>query len=282
MNWQLKCLAFHLLDKAPFGHVAHAALQRYLTGRYFQRVTELLTPEFHLANFRALPPGAIALEFGCGRNLLTSLLLSHAGAGRVHAYDLARLATAEQINHVIEQLRGLLPGDWPAIRSLDDLDRLYRIAYRAPADVRATGLPDRSVDFACSTATMEHIPEAEIRAILIECARICTPHARLSFIIDYHDHYGRADRNISLWNFYRYSNLQWRKFNPGNHYQNRLRHSDHEKIMTNLGFRICAAERVIPDWSEAHLARVPICQDFAHYSRSDLLTAKGKFALALP
>src|ERR1043165_9197289 len=103
MNWRLKCAAFHLIDKLPGGNFAHGAFQRHLTGRYFQRVTaaELATPRLHVEHFKALGPGAIALEFGCGRNLLTSLMLSHAGAGRVYAYDLSRLATVEQVNQII-------------------------------------------------------------------------------------------------------------------------------------------------------------------------------------
>lgn len=284
MNWRLKCVAFHLLDKLPFGQVAHGAFQRLVTKRYFQRITaaELATPELHLKHFRTLPAGAVALEFGCGRNLLTSLMLSHAGAGRVYAFDLVRLATIEQINGVIGQLRALLPGDWPPVASFEELNARYRIDYRAPADARATGLPDRSVDFICSTAVMEHVPEVELRAIMTECARICTANGKVSFLIDYHDHYGSADRNITMWNFYRYSDREWRKFNPDNHYQNRLRHSDYGRIFRDLGFGVQWAEGVIPDWGEAQLARVSPSPAFAHYSHDDLVTVSGKYVLTPP
>lgn len=284
MNWRLKCLAFHVLGRVPFGQAAHRAFQRLLTKRYFQRVTaaKLGTPELHLRHFRTLPAGAVALEFGCGRDLLTSLLLSHAGAERVYAYDLVRLATIEQINGVIGQLRTLLPGDWPPVSSFEELSTHYRIDYRAPADARATGLADGSVDFVCSSAVMEHVPEGEIRAIMKECARICTPRAKVSFLIDYHDHYASADRNITMWNFYRYTDRQWRKFNPGNHYQNRLRHSDYARIFADLGFAVSSSEGVIPDWGAAQLARVPLSPDFAHYSQDDLITLSGKYVLTPP
>ena len=284
MIWRLKCLAFHLLKAAPFGHRVLIVLQRYVTGRYFQRVgpKQLGTPGFHVEQFKTLPPGSVALEFGCGRNLLTSLMLSHVGAARIYAFDLQRLATVAQVNDVITQLRGLLSGEWPAIASFEDLNIIYRIDYRAPADARSTGLPERSVDFVCSTATLEHVPDDEIRAILVECRRICTPRARLSFLIDYHDHYGTADARITLWNFYQYSHAQWKKFNPAKHYQNRLRHSDHQRIFTELGFSVISAERVIPDWSAVHLEQVRVCDDFRGYSREDLITANGRFVLAPP
>jgi hypothetical protein len=206
-------------------------------------------------------------------------MLSHAGAGKVYALDLVRLATIEQVNGVIRQLKELVPGDWPAVGSFEDLERLYRIQYHAPGDARSTGLPDRSVDFICSTAVMEHIPEPEIRAILGECRRIATARARFSFIIDYHDHYGTADGEITLWNFYRYSEKEWRKFNPSNHYQNRLRHSDHERIFGELGLDTVKVQRIIPDWAEPSLKKVPVCDEFARYSRDDLLAASGKFLL---
>jgi hypothetical protein len=206
-------------------------------------------------------------------------MLSHAGAARVYAVDLVRLATVGQVNAVIAQLKELVPGEWPPIGSFEDLEKLYRIHYHAPGDARATGLPDRSVDFICSTAVMEHIPEPEIRAIMKECRRIASPRAVFSFIIDYHDHYGTADGKITLWNFYRYSHKQWRKFNPPNHYQNRLRHSDHERIFQDLGLEIVQAERTIPPWSEPSLKKVPVCEEFNRYSLEDLLTAGGKFLL---
>ena len=281
MDWRLKSLAFHVLSRLPFGSSVHGALQRHVTRRYFHTVTPaaLATPRFHVERFQALPSGSVALEFGAGRNLLTSLMLSHAGAARVYAIDLVRLATIEQVNGVIGQLKELVPGEWPAIASFDDLERLYRIHYQAPGDARATGLPDQSVDFICSTAVLEHIPEPDIRAILRECLRIASTQARFSFIIDYHDHYGTADSEITLWNFYRYSQKQWRKFNPPNHYQNRLRHSDHEHIFREFDLEIVEGERAIPSWAEPSLNRVSVCGEFARYSREDLLTAGGRFLL---
>ena len=71
-----------------------------------------------------------ALEFGSGSNLLTPLLLSAPGATEVLAYDVERLASVEQVNHVIRQLRGRVHGEWPEIAALDDLQRFYRISYR--------------------------------------------------------------------------------------------------------------------------------------------------------
>lgn len=281
MNWRLKCLAFHLLEIAPMGKNLHSILQKRVTGRYYQKLTpnELSAYSFHTENFMSFTPSGVALEFGAGRNLLTPLLLSRAGASRIHAFDLTRLATLEQVNDVILQLRNLLPGDWPTVASLEELLPAYRIQYHAPGDARNTGLADKSVDFVYSTSTLEHIPATEIRQILSECKRLLSPQGVMSFIIDYHDHFGTADRNITRWNFYRYSRRAWNKYNPSNHYQNRLRHSDHEALFAGMDLVVDLERRTIPDWAESELLRTAIAPDFARYSRQDLLTSNGHFIL---
>lgn len=281
MNWRLKCLAFHVLGKLPLGKAVHSTLQKIVTGRYFQTITPaaLAAYSFHVDNFRRLTPGGVALEFGAGRNLLTPLLLSHAGAAKVYAYDLTRLATLEQINDVIRKLQAHIPGTWADVKSFDDLAKRYRIEYRAPGDARHTELADGSVDFICSTSTLEHIPPPDIRAILVECKRLLSARGVMSFIIDYHDHYGTADSAITRWNFYRYDSRSWRKYNPSNHYQNRLRHSDHARAFAELGLAAEIDRRIVPDWASPELERSRIDAEFSHYSRDDLITSNGHFLL---
>lgn len=281
MNWRLKCLAFHLFEHVPGGRFIHSAAQRLITRRYFRELSEssLATPLHHVRQLVYLPPRPIVLEFGSGRNLLTPLLMSWTGASRIYTYDLHRLATLKQVNQMIQQLARLFPGRWPLLSSLLELENVYRIVYCAPSDVKNTGLSESTVDLICSTATNEHIPMADLTAILAECRRVACQHARFSFLIDYHDHFGSTDRNISKWNFYRYSDQEWVRFNPKRHYQNRLRHCDHEQLFREAGLHIRRSERIIPDWAERHLEQVPLSEQFAHYSRKDLITASGRFLL---
>ena len=274
MYWKLKCAAFHVLEHVPFRRTLLAMAQQRISGRYFQALTPevLSASEFHLANFR----GGVALEFGAGRNLLASLLLSNAGAERIHAYDLDRLATLEQVNAVIEQLRELKPGRWAPVQSFDDLLRIYRIDYRAPGDARHTGLPAGSVDFIYSTSTLEHIPPREIRAILAECVRVASPEAQMSFTIDYHDHYASADKSITRTNFYRYSDAMWRWFNPSMHYQSRLRHSDYARLFDELGLHTVRADARL---AQIDIDRQQISEQFRNYDDRDLAAMNGYFVL---
>jgi SAM-dependent methyltransferase len=278
VDWRLKCLAFHVLRYSP--RSIHGFLQRAVTRRYFLQLTddEFAAYRYHVDNFARLPAATRVLEFGAGSNLLTPLMLSAAGASKVLAYDLQRIATVAQVNHVIRRLRLRIPGVWPELVDLDrDLWRQYRIRYCAPADARHTGLAADSIDFFCSTSTLEHIPAPAIADILTECRRIASPHALFSFIIDYHDHYSTADARISRFNFYRYPPTIWRWLNPSNHYQNRLRHSDYLCIFNAQLLRPLEVRRVTVPVTE--LDRVTIGPEFAAYAPEDLASLNGFFLL---
>jgi len=270
MHWKLKCLAFHLLS-LPGGNLAYRFAQRNITKTYFTRLTpeRLRLYSLHVEHYRRSP--GVALEFGSGGELLAPLLLSAAGAPEILTYDVTSLANPARVNNIIRQLRQMQPGNWPEIESLADLWTRYRIRYLAPADVRATDLPDKSIDFVWSTSTLEHIPTDQIRAILAECKRIC--RGQMSFVIDYHDHYP----GVSPCHFYRYGARQWRWLNPAWHYQNRLRHGDFARLFSECGL----ATR---DDFRAELATGaqlgPLAADFRHYSPEDLMTMQGHFVLS--
>jgi hypothetical protein len=213
----------------------------------------------------------VALEFGAGGDLLAPLLLSAAGAEKIITCDITRLATTERVNNIIRQLRSMgVPGHWREIASFDELESIYRIQYLAPIDVTQTRLPAKSVNFVWSTSCLEHVPTAAIRPILVECMRVCS--GRMSFIIDYHDHYD----GVSRVNFYRFSERQWSWFNPAWHHQNRLRHVDFEQLFNDLKLSALVNERTnmaTPD------ELVPLSSSFQRYSREELLTLEGTFLL---
>ena len=279
LNWKLKGMAFRLLAFMPFGGWVYRQLQRHVTRNSLLTITPALLRlhQYHVTNYLR-GPGGRAVEFGGGRELLSPLLLSRAGASEVLVYDIERLSSAAQVNHCIRQLRSMLPGEWPEITDCDgDLQQKYRIRYVAPGDVRATGLPDGSVGFICSTSTLEHIPAADIVLIVDECVRIAARGAVLSQVIDYTDHYRYSDAAISMFNFYRFGELAWRWWSPANHYQNRLRHSDFEKIFARPEL---SALEVQPRLAEPEqIAAVPLAARFRNCSRADLLTLSAYFVL---
>jgi hypothetical protein len=281
LNWRLKCVAFQILDHLPGGEFLYRAAQKYVTGKDLFEVTDayLRMHQFHVSQYQRVHPGR-ALEFGGGRHFLSPLLLSNAGATEVLVYDIQRLSSPAQINHTIRQLHGRVPGKWPEIADWPDLERLYRIRYLAPGDVRNTGLSDGYVDFVCSTSTLEHIPAPDIRLILRESSRVARANAVFSHIIDYADHYFYADASISPFNFYRYSERRWHWLNPTNHFQNRLRHSDFDKMFRELNWE--ALETKVRTASPDTLRTISLDPLFRRYDAADLLTSIGFFVFGIP
>ena len=45
------------------------------------------------------------------------------------------------------------------------------------------------------------------------------PQGLIRHVIDYSDHYAHADANINEFNYLRFDERQWKKFNPGIHFQ---------------------------------------------------------------
>lgn len=282
MNWRLKCLGFKLFEALPFGGAAYRLAQRLVTGRYLPKISEsrLKTYNIPVAVFSQIDNARVALEFGAGRALTTPLLLSAAGAERVYAVDLQRLAHIDQVNAAIGELARLTDGDWTPVDSFAQLKERYGIVYQAPGDARSTGLADGSVDFVYSTATLEHIPPNQIVAIMRECRRILRTSGRVCFTIDYHDHYASADRSIGYMNFYQFGEEEWRRYNPDSHFQNRLRHSDYVSLFRKEGWEILIQEPHFERWSESDLHRVALHPSFKHYSQEDLTASNGYFVLA--
>jgi hypothetical protein len=289
MHWKIKNLAFKAIAAAPGGKYLHAAGQAIVTRR--RRMSIVKSVRTYTIHVDAMKQhggaeGKTVLEFGAGRNLIASLLVSAAGAERVYAFDIERLATVDLVNDAIAQARELglswHGGDpWPSISDLgSDLEAKYRIVYRAPGDAARTGLADGSVDWVCSTATLEHIPAPVIYEIMRESRRVLRADGHSSMIIDYHDHYSSTDKNITPYNFYQYSHKEWEKYNPSMHYVNRLRHSEFLSMFDSLGFDIVECRTLTPENSAEMLANQKIASDFESYTHEDLAVITGIFLLA--
>jgi SAM-dependent methyltransferase len=124
------------------------------------------------------------------------------------------------------------------LASFEDLKNRFGISYISPLDARHTGLPAESFDFTSSTNTLEHIPESDILLILAECQRLLKPGGINSAIIDLQDHYSYFDRDISCYNFLKFSDSVWNLINSPLHFQNRLRRCDHLRLFEQAGLEI--------------------------------------------
>lgn len=224
---------------------------------------------------------ATVLELGTGWYPVAPIGLYLLGADRIHTVDIAGMMDAEAPAQTARCYLSLLEAD-----RLGDVDH-DRVAGLREALPHGRGLlaalnieaivsdaarlpmqPD-SVDLFVSNNTLEHVPERDILRIFTEFRRVARAGAVMSHFIDMADHYALFDRSITVFNYMRYSEQQWRLFNNSLHYQNRLRLSDYRRLTEDPGWEVVLED---PTRGPAeHLARVPLAPAFRRYSEADLL-----------
>jgi len=122
-----------------------------------------------------------------------------------------------------------------------------------------------------STNTLEHIPKKDILLILKESYRILNKGGILSVIIDYEDHWSFRDKNISVYNFLKYSSSEWKRYNPSLHYQNRMRHSDYLSLISQTDFKIVKnLPRYPNEIDKKTLKTLDIAEEYKKYDLDDL------------
>jgi hypothetical protein len=298
MDWRSKALAFRVLDAAPRGDQLYYLLQKRVT----KTVPRQLSPTAatarrfvqHVEAVQRHAPGDLSqrtlFEFGAGWDLYGNLVAWCFGIGTQLVYDLRRWMRPDQVNVVIRHLMqdpppGALRVPMETLPEGDGFDEAlrtrYGIDYRAPADAGATGLPDASVDLIFTTSVLEHVPEPALRRLMAESRRLAKPGAVISHVIDYSDHYAHADPSIGPYNFLRFGEAAWQAFNPGIHYQNRLRHADHLRIFAQTGFRLLQELPEQPTDAAEALARIPLAAPFRDRPVEELAPVVGQVVLTV-
>lgn len=287
VNWRVKAVLQGVFSASPGGHHLNYLFQKHVTHawpRSGEQLEEMLArAEQYLEALQRLtgarPENAQFYEFGAGAELGMQLALYCLGVNHQTVVDIRPLARLSLVSSTARGLQALSPNHRMARGSEEphgtaltgQLDTLYGIKYLAPCDARDTGLPAASFSCITSTNTMEHIPGPDLREILVECRRLIASDGVLISQIDYQDHYSYFDSNVSVYNYMRYPASRWRWYNPALHYQNRLRHSDYRRAITEAGWHIL--EEVIQGGSPDDLAAVnamDLSTDFRGYAPEDL------------
>lgn len=271
MDWRLKSLAFRALG-LPGGAHAHYFLQRHVTRNWPRRATTLdalagiasRVADDYTRHVGGTP--ASVLEVGAGRDLAVPLALRRLGVARVITCDVERLGKLDLVQHAANRI---LAGQ-VSFAGWDDVER-FGITYRAPHYISAD---DETIDCSCSNEVLEHVPADQL-AMLLKGLRAVTKGVT-THSIDYSDHYARSDKSISRLNFLRYSDKEWRPFNSGKQYVNRLRHSDYVRMFTEAGFTILEDSSVVGEPP----ADMKIADQFRQYDLPDLYAIKGRIVAA--
>ena len=296
MNWKVKALVQGTFSVVPGGQSLNFQFQRHVTHG-------LPIPESKLDEKVALSQHHVAMlerygsrpvaecvffEFGAGWDLSMPLLLHCLGVDRQIVVDIRPLRRADLVFRMAERLRSkALPDrfvrrpDSPNGATLDGYLARHGITYRAPLDARHTDLAAGSVHAVTSTNTLEHIAGPDIAAILCECRRLLRADGVMSFQVDYQDHYSYFDRSASVYNFLRYGERQWRRYNPSLHFQNRLRNSQYHDLYDEGGFDVVAEETLDGNAADlATIATLPVAPEFRAFDPSDLAVRRSRVVLS--
>ena len=295
MNWKYKAVLQGCFSAIPGGEPLNYLFQKYVTrtlptpdAKFAGMVSVARTHVDLLRRYWPRPLSqAIFYEFGAGWDMIVPLTFYALGVDRQILVDIRRLLRPELFNDTVAKYQRFT-FDWEVLRtpgyyvnggqtdSTAILKEHYGIEYKAPCDAQQTGMPAGSIDCITSTDTMEHIPPASLRAVLQECHRLLRDDGVMSFQIDYQDHYAYFDKDISVYNFLKYSDKRWAFFSPALQYQNRLRHRDYLNLLDQSGFDVVEERRqdgTATDWEI--IERLPLDQRFKDYSVAELAVHKS-------
>jgi len=222
-------------------------------------------------------------EFGAGWNLCVPIIYFMLGIDHQTIIDIEPHVRYNLLNDAIVKIekrfneiqdmadKPLRHLNLKTVSALSELKSDYGFKYLAPLDARNTALSENSFDFISNTLTLQHIPPPDLYLILIECYRILKEEGIVSCFIDLNDNYSYTDKSISRYNFMKFSEQAWRKYNPSLHYQNRLRYPEYVDIITKVGFKIIDQKLNHPNPETFEILKnFPIAEKFRKFSLEDL------------
>ncbi len=288
-SWYLKAALQGGMSYLPDPQRWNRLFQRHvtkgleLTPTFFATKTAVV--ERHLENWRRCHPDEMPgrmLELGTGWYPVVPIGLALRTGGRVTTVDIQPLLGAVETGETLRMYADAIaarPDDFApdaaervrraqSSADIDVADRLRIVGVDVrQEDIRSTSLESGSIDLITSNNTFEHIPAADLEAILRAFARLCKPDGVGSHLTDLADHYAGFDPSITVYNFLRYSDGEWQKYNNRLQYQNRLRWSEYRAIIDDAGWSLID-ESVERD--PGALAAVDVHERFERFDEDDL------------
>jgi hypothetical protein len=305
MNWKLKSFIQRSCAALPFG----SEPLYYAIQRNFGNLRRAPDPKRLLSGVATLEEtlqrhglsfnGKRVFEVGTGRRLDMPIGFFLLGAKSIVTVDLHRYLRSELVAEALEQIRAgraaILAMFEPLaasqselnqrldqlcrVAALDDLVRLIRLEYQAPADAANTNLPDASIDLHVSYTVFEHIPANILEDILKESSRLLGRDGVALHQVDMSDHFAHSDPTLSMIHFLRYSGQEYAKYNDNQFaYCNRLRADAYDGIYERAGHNIIGREPHINAQCRASLdAGFPLAAEFAGIDKDIVATTVVRY-----
>ena len=193
---------------------------------------------------------------------------------RLLKYELTETMIKSYLDNVHELSQDIRFND-SRINSLKEISSFQafletlKMSYVAPTDARKTNLEKESLDFVYSNAVFEHVYVSDIKLIHSEANRILKPGGYILHNIDLSDHFSHSDRRLSRVNFLKFSDKFWNFLTKNTFfYQNRLRLSEHAKMIEESGFKIIEKLTTCEEGELNSIDKINI--KFESYSKEDL------------
>lgn len=261
-KWILKAIVQKTISFLPYSHSINFLFQKYVTkGVYlsdeyfFDRLGHARSHLHAYLKYSGNKTPETCLEIGTGWYPVVPVSFFLTGSEKIYSVDISFLTSKERLLTTLEKFResyvngslkdyvDLLPERYQKVQdilngsanlSLEQMLEMLYISYLIE-DARNLSLESNSIDLVNSNNTFEHIYPQILMPILAEFKRVLKKNdGVMSHFIDMSDHFAHFDKSISIYNFLKFSDNQWRWIDNSIQPQNRLRFYEYKSIYQKL------------------------------------------------
>ncbi len=263
-KWVVKAIVQKIISFLPNSNKINYLFQKYVTkgvilsDEYFRDRLAHGIQHIQAYKKQAGELNGNTLELGTGWYPVVPIAMFLSGAEKIITVDISPLTDKEKVlttvkmfieyrkqqqlpaELLINEARFALLSDLVTDHSGSDLKQILeklRITY-LNTDARHLPFPDGYFQLIHSNNTFEHIYEPILAGILKEFKRLLAPGGVMSHFIDMSDHFAHADAGITIYNYLKYSENQWKKIDNDVQPQNRMRICQYRTLYKKLSLPI--------------------------------------------
>ncbi|KAA3632712.1 MAG: class I SAM-dependent methyltransferase [Bacteroidetes bacterium] len=267
-KWILKAVVQKCISFLPFRHKINFFFQKYITkgvflteDYFFDRLSHARDHIDAAKTYLKSVEGLTTLELGTGWYPVVPISMFLSGAKTIHTVDISNLCDKDRLTTTLEMFifqlaHGKvenyitpLPDRLETLKKihknsdklsfetmLDELNIVYSVQ-----DARQLNLENDSVDLIHSNNTFEHVYPEILKELLLEFKRVGKPTGIMSHFIDMSDHFAHFDKSITIYNFLKFSDKQWKIIDNSVQPQNRWRFPDYVDLYKKLNLNLLKA-----------------------------------------
>src|SRR5262249_36133081 len=132
------------------------------------------------------------------------------------------------------------------------------VRYFPRTNLVSTPPPEQSVDLVVSRYVLQNIPQGDLIALHRVFRRCLRPGGAVVHLVSPSDQRAYSDHSLSLYDFLKYSEPEWRGITTRFYYHNRLRLPQYIELFKEAGFRV---------EHQTHKPLLPDSKEFQKFSR---------------